>query len=235
MNIFITGVSSGIGNGLAKFYLNKGETVFGVSRRETDIDHPNFKHLRLDLTDYPKVKKEIPSFIGNNDIELAILNAGALGKIQPMIEAKLEELKGTMEINLWSQKVLLDTLLGNSQKNNLKLETVVGISSGAGVRGNLGWSGYSLSKAALNMLIQLYAAEFKNTRFYALAPGLVDTSMQDILWDVSEKDYPSVKKLHDARGTENMPGPKEFAPKFEEALSKLKKMDSGSFADARLI
>lgn len=228
MNVFITGVSSGIGNALAKHYLANGHKVWGVSRRKTDIDSPDFKHLSLDLTDYAKLEEDVPAFVNGCDFDLVVLNAGVLGKIQPMAQADLSELKQTMEVNLWSQKVLLDALL-----KNCKLQTVVAISSGASVNGNLGWSGYSLSKAALNMLIQLYAGEFKDTKFYALAPGLVDTAMQDTLWEVSEEKFPSVKKLHDARGTDNMPRPESFAPRFEQALENLKRLESGSFADVR--
>lgn len=230
MNILITGTSSGIGYGLAKHFSEAGHQVYGISRRETKISNDNFHHLSLDLLDYPAVQSKLPEFLSNIDLDLAILNAGVLGKIQPMAKAELDELKNTMELNLWSQKVLLDTLLSKN-----KVETVIGISSGAAVNGNMGWSGYSLSKAALNMLIQLYAKEFEDTKFYAFAPGLVDTNMQDYLWEVSEEKYPSVKKLHDARGTENMPKPEEFAKKFESALPKLLKLESGEFADLRKI
>lgn len=229
MNVFITGTSSGIGHGLVKHYLQNGATVYGVSRRKPDFKNSNYHHAALDLTNYDQVKKEVPQLLKDvSSLDLAVLNAGVLGKIQPMGQANLEELKNVMEVNLWSQKELLDVLL-----NTTSIQTVVAISSGAAVNGNLGWSGYSLSKAALNMLIQLYAREFEQTKFYALAPGLVDTSMQDQLWEVSEKEYPSVKKLHDARGTENMPKPEDFAPKFEKALINLKKLESGSFADVR--
>ena len=229
MKVLITGTSSGIGHGLAKHYCSQGAEVYGISRRESDIQSENFHHLSLDLLDYDAVKSEIPKFVKDvEEFDLVILNAGVLGKIQPMAKAQLSELKHTMEMNLWSQKMLLDTLLSSTS-----IKTVIGISSGAGVNGNLGWSGYSLSKAALNMLIQLYAQEFKQTKFYAFAPGLVDTNMQDHLWEVSEEKYPSVKKLHDARGTQNMPKPEEFASKFEKALPELLKMDSGKFVDIR--
>ena len=126
MNILITGTSSEIGYGLAKHFSEAGHQVYGISRRETKIDNENFHHLPLDLLDYPAVQTKLPEFLSNKDLDLAILNAGVLGKIQPMAKAELDELKNTMELNLWSQKVLLDTLLSNN-----KVETVIGISSGA--------------------------------------------------------------------------------------------------------
>src|SRR5690625_6916597 len=70
---------------------------------------------------------------------------------------------------------------------------------------NYGWGGYSLSKEALNNLITLYAEEMPNTHFLSLAPGLVDTDMQEYLCgEVDSAEFPSVQKLRDARGTDNM-------------------------------
>lgn len=230
MNVLITGTSSGIGLGLARHYCEKGAKVYGISRREPALDSENYQHLSLDLTDTEALEEKLPPFIQGIDFDLCVMNAGALGKIQPMQEAEISELKSVMDINLWAVKSVIDCVLSNAKAKN-----IVCISSGAAVNGNYGWSGYALSKAALNMLVQLYASEVEGVKFYALAPGLVDTSMQEYLWNVSEEKFPSVKKLHDARGTDNMPKPDSFGPIFEDALKKLFKMDSGSFADVRKI
>lgn len=230
MNILITGTSSGIGMGLAKHYALKGAQVYGISRREPAIDSDNYRHLSLDLTNTEELNEKLPTFIQGVDFDLCVMNAGALGKIQPLQEADIEEMKSVMDINVWAVKSVIDCVLYNAKAKN-----IICISSGAAVNGNYGWSGYSISKAALNMLVQLYAKEVESSNFYALAPGLVDTSMQDYLWNVSEEKFPSVKKLHDARGTKNMPKPDDFGPIFEAALTKLYKMESGSFADVRKI
>ena len=78
-----------------------------------------------------------------------------------------------MKINVWSNKVICDWLL----KSIPEIYQIVFMSSGAAVNGNRGWGSYSLSKATLNMLAKLYAAEAKQTHFSALAPGLVDTAI----------------------------------------------------------
>ena len=49
--VFITGVSSGIGHGLAAEYLEQGWEVFGVSRRTPDFDSSQFHFQPLDVTD----------------------------------------------------------------------------------------------------------------------------------------------------------------------------------------
>ena len=55
----------------------------------------------------------------------------------------------------------------------------MGISSGAAVNGNRGWGGYSLSKAALNMLTKQASIDLAalGIRVISLSPGWVRTEM----------------------------------------------------------
>ena len=228
-SIFISGISSGIGKGLALHFAKKGVQVFGVSRRPLDFLHENIYHQQIDLLDYAEVPFVIDEFLKDKKLDLTILNAGILGKMSTMKDANLKQLKEVMETNLWSQKVLLDSLLKTTH-----MKTVIGISSGAAINGNIGWSGYSLSKAAFNMLIQLYAKENPSINFIALAPGLVDTPMQDYISSkVSATEFPSVARLQQAKGTPMMPAPEKFAELFEESLDKILKCESGHFIDFR--
>ena len=69
MQILITGTSSGIGYGLAKTFLERGDQVFGISRRvpEELKEMVNYQHLNLDLTDSKSVEERLPVFLTNND------------------------------------------------------------------------------------------------------------------------------------------------------------------------
>ena len=110
------------------------------------------------------------------------------------------------------------------------------ISSGAAVNGNKGWGAYALSKATLNMLAKLYAHEFPETHVCALAPGLVDTAMQDYLCDsqlVDADRFPSVNTLRDARGTASMPTAAQIASQITAKTADLRAHPSGSFLDVR--
>ena len=49
-NIFISGISSGIGKGLALHFASLGATVYGISRRALDYQHENIKHMQCDIT-----------------------------------------------------------------------------------------------------------------------------------------------------------------------------------------
>ena len=234
MHVFITGVSSGIGWGLSKHYLSEGHQVYGLSRRIPDdlIRNKNFNHIICDLTNFESIPGVITSLLSKvPKIDLAILNAGILGPIAHMKKQSLGDLSSVMKINVWANKPIIDKLLETVPYT----KKVVAISSGAAINGNKGWGGYSISKAALNMLIKLYASENDKTKFYSFAPGLIDTPMQDYLCgdELDVKKFPSAQKLKDARYTPNMPTPETAGEILAKGIDKLDKLQTGSFADIR--
>ena len=229
-SIFITGISSGIGKGLALFYANKGVTVYGLSRRDLEYEHTNIKHLKLDINNHTSYNN-LNIFIDKTKFDLCILHAGVLGSMSSMKDVSIDTLQTIMMTNTWSQKLIIDKLIEMKCS-----QTSIGISSGAAIKGTLGWAGYSISKAALNMLIQLYASENPEIKIIALAPGLVDTSMQDYLCEKVDTDtFPTVNRLKEARGTSAMPTPEMFASNFDNKLNKVLSIENGTFIDLRKI
>lgn len=233
--VLITGNSSGLGHGLTEVYLDKGWEVYGVSRRGCKDLPGKLKDIRCDLTDYEAVPLALETLLmGISHLDVVILNAGILGKMQDMADSSLADIQQVMDANVWSNKVLLDWLL----RSGIRIDQIVLISSGAAITGNRGWGSYALSKATLNMLTQLYAHEFPHTHLAALAPGLVDTAMQDVLCDpaqVDEEQFPSVAKLRAARETPAMPKPRAAGLLIADAIPGLKQLPSGSFADIRTL
>lgn len=232
--ILITGVSSGLGHGLAKSYLQSGAHVYGCSRREPiDLVEAGLKFNSVDLADESAGRPSFEELIsGVPHFDVVILNAGKLGEIRDMEDAPLNDLRETMEINVWANKWILDALFSRDRS----IRQVVGISSGASLSGSRGWNGYSVSKAALNMLIKLYAGERPDTHFTSFAPGLVDTAMQDYLTNLPEDErYAPLKTLKAAKGTENMPDGETCAKMLIEAFPKLLDRESGDYADIRKI
>ena len=231
-NSYITGVSSGLGKGLARMFLEQGVSVYGCSRREPeDLIDQGLCFQAIDLADADAGEKLLIEQIRDVDsFDVVILNAARLGKIRDMRDTPLMDLRETMEINLWANKWILDTIFSS----NRTVRQVVAISTGASQSGSRGWNGYSLSKAALNMLIKLYAGERPETHFTSLAPGLVDTAMQDYLTSLPEDDrYPPLKTLKAARGTDAMPDSETCARRLIDLFPTLLKLESGSYADIR--
>ena len=228
MKVFISGVSSGIGLALAQKFLALGADVYGLSRRPCPDSRVKWQTCDLaDLNSIKKIMTELCSQVAKFD--LAILNAGVLGTIQDLQDADMNELRDMMDINLWANKVLIDYLCGTQQTTQ-----IITLSSGAAVNGNRGWSGYSISKAALNMMTSLYAKEFDNTHFTAFAPGLVDTAMQDQLCSIKDiGNFSSLSRIQSARGTESMPSADELANHLPDVFRNLLTYQSGSFVDIR--
>lgn len=232
MNVLITGNSSGLGLGLTEALLADDAIVWGMSRRGCPISgNDGLRDRCQDLGNLATLEDSLERLLSDClRLDLVILNAGMLGRIQPVSHTDVHDLEHLMRVNVWANKVILDWLI----ERQLPVEQVVAISSGAAVNMHYGWGGYSLSKAALNNLVRLYAHEMSETHLTALAPGLVDTAMQDYLCgEVDSEEYPSVAKLKKARGTENMPDPGRAARQILEALESLREGDSGQFVDLR--
>lgn len=236
--ILITGISSGIGAALAKAYLERGDQVMGFSRRDLPWTPPDasseaLRFTRQDISNLETLPQTLTHLTkGFEKIHLLVLNAGVLGEMRDIGKTSMEEIQRVMTINTWSNKILLDHLYDRG----IAIDQVIGMSSGAAISGSRGWNAYALSKAALNMLLQLYAAERPDTHFCSLAPGLVDTAMQDYLCSLPAADceiYPTVARIQQARGTDSMPSPEALAQRLLHTFERVRSKPSGSFIDIR--
>ena len=226
-NILITGCSSGLGLALTNYYLQKGFKVFGISRNKPDIKNENFIHKSFDLSNISKIKEELSTFILDiKEINTVFLNAGMLGKIKILSELSIQELNEVYALNVYANKELLDILMQIDVKN------IFIISSGASKTGYKGWGSYSLSKAGVNMLVNLYSNEMFNTKIIALAPGVIKTPMTDyIRFELDENIFTSAKKLNEGLVQTAF----ETAIKIDAFINRIDEFETGSYVDIRQI
>lgn len=224
-NILITGCSSGLGLALTNYYLKNNYTVYGISRNNPNISNHNFIHKSFNLSNISRIKEELSAFILNiKEIDTVFLNAGMLGKIKLLNHLSIEELNEVYSLNIYANKEILDILM------NIKVKNIIVISSGASKNGYKGWGAYSLSKAGVNMLVNLYSNEMVDTKIIALAPGVVKTPMTDyIRFELDENIFPSVKKLNEGV----VQTPEETAQKIFQLTQILDNFQSGSYVDIR--
>ena len=227
MNVLITGVSSGLGKALKDEYLDLGHNVYGISR--SDVDDCN--HIKLDLSYVPNVHQKLPHLLdGVEELDVVILNAGILGEIKTFDKWSYGELLEIMNVNVWSNKSILDWLFGNG----IKVKQVITISSGASEHSYKGWGGYCITKSALRMMTELYSNEITNTHFLSVAPGLVDTSMQEYLRNnVDIGEFPLTEKFIQSKENGTTKSPEEISKKIINLMGEFKKIDSGKFIDLR--
>jgi NAD(P)-dependent dehydrogenase (short-subunit alcohol dehydrogenase family) len=230
--LFITGNSSGLGQGITKAFLRRGGKVYGCCRRGCEVEGEQ-EDVRCDLSDFEAIPAALDVLLGRLDsLDLVILNAGVLGEIKPLHDTSVAELKQVFDINLFANKIILDWL----HQWGKPVAQIIMISSGAAVLGSKGWGGYALSKASLNMLARLYAHEFQHTHITALAPGLIDTAMMDYLCETPDADeFPALARLKEARGTALMPEADQAGEQVLAVMPQLLGYPSGSFIDIRQI
>lgn len=226
-NILITGVSSGLGEALAEKYLENGDTVYAIGKTlPKKLDHyPHFFFFPYDLSETFMIQSTLKEFLQHRSFDIVILNAGILGDIKTLSQTDLMDAKAVMEVNVWANKELIDTLQAHAQ-----VKQIVGISSGAAVNGSKGWGAYALSKAALNMLLSVYAKELPEIHFTALAPGVIRTPMvEHIIEEVDDTLFPSAKRLKE----NPIQTVDEAAKNLIDIFPQLLKYESGSFLDVR--
>lgn len=226
-NILITGCSSGLGLALTNYYLEKGFRVYGISRTKLNIENINFTHIVFDLAEVSKIKEILSPIIQDiSQIETVFLNAGMLGKIRVLDELSTSEMQEVYNVNVYANKELLDIL------EKTKVKNILAISSGASITGYKGWGSYSLSKAGVNMLINLYSYEMLNTKLLAVAPGVIKTAMTDyIRFELDENIFPSAKKLNEGV----VQTPEETVIKLDNLIDRIDEFESGSYVDVRKI
>ncbi len=221
MKVLITGISKGIGYGLVKYFLEEGAEVYGLGR--SNPFEEAIKFSKVDFRAFEKISRAIDALEIEDKLDLAILNAGILGEIKFMKEWSVKELETIFDVNVWANKVLIDELVPFTKK-------IVVMSSGAAVNGNSGWGGYALSKCAVNMMVSIYAKEVVDTKFYALAPGVIDTDMVAKVISANHSLFPSLDRVEASRVSLE-----EGVKRIVEVLKRLDEFENGSFIDVRLV
>ncbi|AGT08824.1 SDR family NAD(P)-dependent oxidoreductase [Paracoccus aminophilus] len=189
----ISGTSTGIGLALATALLARGWQVHGIGRSSPGSlqNHPDYRHFICDLSDLEKLPKAMARFLadrpGLKQIDLVCLNSGQFCEAMRRIsETPVQELLQLQALNCFSAKLILDALIGA----DLTLPLCLVSASIAGKRARAGNGGYALSKATLNMMMELYALEHPETFFAVIGLCAVDTFLSNKIATLSLPDNP---------------------------------------------
>jgi benzil reductase ((S)-benzoin forming) len=220
---YITGTSRGIGKSIAMQLLkDEFNRVIGISRTCT-IEHENYKHVTLDLSDADKVADfKFGNHVNGNKIVL-INNAGSVGSVVPVGNLKSDVIIKTYNVNLVSPSVLINKFVDIYL--TVKAEKIIlNISSGAGKRAVDGWSVYCATKAGLDMYSMVtHVEQQKNTvynpvKIVGIAPGIVDTQMQEDLRKVSKSDFSQIEDFIEYKTKKLLISPDKVAKKIVKLL-----------------
>ena len=125
-------------------------------------------------------------------LDLLVNNASTLGPspLPRLEDYPLAALRHVYEVNVIAPLALIQEALPLLRRSH---GTVVSLSSDAAVEGYEGWGGYGSSKAALDQLQHVLAAEEPRLRIYQFDPGDMRTAMHQAAFpgeDISDRPEP---------------------------------------------
>jgi benzil reductase ((S)-benzoin forming) len=201
----ITGTSRGIGEALAHKVIEPGNTLFAISRTlnedlveyASSLQVPIF-YSETDLSDRESAENFIHGVfekihLTSSDRIALINNAGILEPVSPIKSLDFLLLEKHFNINLLAPFILSSVFLAKTSGIGIP-KVILNISSGAASYPYSGWGVYCSSKAALDMITRVSGLEQATEPFpatiFALAPGIIETSMQESIRKMDENLFP---------------------------------------------
>ena len=195
----ITGASRGLGLALARTLAEEGWTLIIDARGEEALES-----ARAELSRYTRVIA-IPGDVTDPEhrgglaeaarevggVDALVNNASVLGPSpQPeLLDYPLDEFEQVYRNNVLSPLALIQAL-----STDLKMGArIINVTSDAAVEPYEGWGGYGSSKAALEQLSNILAAENPGLRIYRVDPGDMRTQMHQEAFpeeDISDRPLP---------------------------------------------
>ncbi len=196
---------------------NEEHHVVGISRSMME-EKERFVHVQLDLGNTSALIEALPDIFPDGDFKKVVLinNAGWIGEIAPLGKLAPEGIAKIHAINVVAPAILINAFVGKYADKEVE-KLVVNISSGAAEKDIDGWSGYSSSKSALNRISGVAQAESDlkgyNINYFALAPGIVDTPMQEDIRSAKSVDFSGLEKFISFKSNNELSSPEEVAKK----------------------
>jgi len=201
----VTGVSRGLGASAAKYMLESGIHLIGISRSKNEELHViagennvDYEHIECDLSDLDELNNVIEALrenvLGQELTHLYLINNAAMvGPIEKAQETSPEALKQHYHLNVLTPMILMNTII---KESNNALFIGANITSGAADKPTYGWSAYCSSKASIDMYTKTVALEQKelgtNHKVFGFSPGIMDTDMQEKIRSATPQQFVNV-------------------------------------------
>jgi NAD(P)-dependent dehydrogenase (short-subunit alcohol dehydrogenase family) len=190
----VTGASQGLGLALTRALVERGWRIVVDARDQERLRRewgypPHDVVIAGDVSD--AAHREALVEAAGPSIDLVVNNASTLGPspLPALADYPLEELRRVYEVNVLAPLALVQVALPRLAPR----AAVVNITSDAAVEPYEGWGGYGSSKAALEQLTAILAAERPELRVYTVDPGDMRTQMQQDAFpgeDISDRPQP---------------------------------------------
>lgn len=235
---FITGVSKGIGFELAKQLKNKGKFVIGVARTKIELNGGLF--IQGDLADTAKVESlldELFTSVPENVTSYTLINnAGVVDPIGLGGSLNAEEMANAIAINLTAPMILANGFIARL-KEFKGSKRIMSISSGAGRNAYEGWGTYCATKAGVDHFTRVIALEQAKEEYpveiVSVAPGIIDTGMQERIRAADTKDFPLLERFIDFKEQGQLASAQNTAEKLINFMDVVTFSTVGAVVDIR--
>jgi NAD(P)-dependent dehydrogenase (short-subunit alcohol dehydrogenase family) len=203
--LIITGTSRGLGEAMAAQSLRAGHAVIGIARQHSEaLDQlavslgASLQQWRHDLSEPEPAGIALLEWlqaqpVGRFGSAMLVNNAGVLAPMLPLVEAQDNDIARVLRVCLEAPMVLTRCFLRGTWAW-AGARKVLNVSSGLGRRAMAGSASYCAAKAGMDHFSRALALEearlANGARIVSLAPGVIDTGMQDHLRAADPGQFP---------------------------------------------
>jgi NAD(P)-dependent dehydrogenase (short-subunit alcohol dehydrogenase family) len=197
----ITGASRGLGLALARTLAGEGWTLIIDARGKEALESARAElagytqviAIPGDVTDPEHREDLVEAAREAGGVDALVNNASILG---PSPQPELLDYPLDVFVQVYRNNVVAPLALVQALHSELKSQArIINVTSDAAVEPYEGWGGYGSSKAALEQLSNILAAENPGLRVYRVDPGDMRTRMQQEAFpdeDISDRPLPEV-------------------------------------------
>ena len=230
--LFITGVSSGLGNALAREALAEGHRVIGTVRSEAALQafealSPDHAHgVILDVTDFERIDSVVASTqASHGPVDVLVNNAG-YGHEGIFEESPLEEMRRQFDVNVFGAVAVTKAFVPYFRKR--RAGHILNITSMGGTITMPGIAYYCASKFALEGISDTLSQELLPFNIFvtAVAPGSFRTdragrSMQRTPRSIADYDasFDPVRKAREEKSGKQLGDPRKAAQAMLQVIA----------------
>ena len=205
----ITGAGRGIGRTIALAFAKEGARLVLAARTGSELLETAESCQKIgaqtrvvvtDVTDWTQVENLVSAARQEfGQIDILVNSAGIYGPIGPTAEIDLSAWKRGVEVNLYGPLFLCRALMPHFMQR--KQGKIILLGGGGATTPLPNFSSYAASKAGLARLADTLAEELKpfDVQVNVIAPGLVDTQLQDEVLQAGGRAGPLYEKIKKAR------------------------------------
>jgi benzil reductase ((S)-benzoin forming) len=240
----LTGASRGMGLAMARRLLKPGDTLLCISRtsqetlpQEAERAGATLIQWAHDLADGAALCARLEQWLADAGTTAwagadLINNAGVIPAIVPLSAARPEDLARALRVGLEAPMQLTSAFL-RATAGWTAPRRVLNISSGLGRRAQASQAAYCAAKAGMDHFTRCLALEEAlkphGAKVCALAPGVIDTAMQDQLRGADRTAFPDQESYMHLKRSGLLTSPDEAA---KRVLAFMDRPDFGSQAVA---